>query len=336
MNSTPQIGKISASHTTLNPLAFKWHIVALILITPTPSLAMCNFKTSNTTTQIMSVSLPKTINLPRDIPLGTTLFESAEFQHTDATEFYCGTTVPWGAQSNLGSATTGSDKFPIGNTGISWQFIYGKAPMTAFGSSTLPFNGIGYTLSPNASSIRFIKTGNIANGATIPAGDAGSLTAETLKLATFRLVNNTVFVPSSCETPNINVNMGQHRLEDIPKDGSPSKKAISFNLKLNNCPAGIKNVSYTLTPLASSPSKSDGQGIISLNLNSTAKGIGLQLTDSNLTPIALNKAKLFSEYSSTGGNFTIPLNARYIQTAKGSDVSPGTANAEITFTMSYQ
>lgn len=169
----------------------------------------------------------------------------------------------------------------------------------------------------------------------MPVGDIGSWMADTLKVVTFRLINAVRLVPSSCQTPNIDVKMGRYRYEDIPENGSPSKN-ISFSLKLNNCPEGITSVNYTLIPASSSASQNDIQGVVNLNPNSTAKGFGLQITDSNLKPIALNQAQKFAEYSSSGGNFTIPLNARYVRIASGSGVSPGMANAEITFSVEYQ
>lgn len=310
----------------------------MTVLTSTPSFATCNFQTISGKEQIMNISLPSTITLPRNTAPGTTIFESATFQHGRTTDFSCTSTAPYGPYNDLGSTTVGSTLFPIGNTGLSWQYMRGNPdlkPSKGFGSSNLnPV--IPYSISSTTSSMRIIATGTIVNGATIPAGNFGSLMADNIKLATFRSTSITTFVSSSCETPNINVKMGQHRFTDIPEDGSPSKKAISFNLKLNNCPAGIKNVSYTLTPTSSSPSQNDSQGIINLNQNSTAKGIGLQITDGNLAPIALNEAKPFNEYSNKGGNFTIPLNAYYVRILKGASLTPGTANAEITFTMSYQ
>ncbi len=328
-----------ATYMTCTFITPKRLILTVLLLTSTPSFAFCAFKIeTGGTEQIMNVNLPKTITLPRNTAVGATLFESSVYSF-GATGFQCPTAVPFGVKNNLGSTTLGSDLFPIGNTGLSWQFIRympARVAVNALGSTTLPYHDTGYNISTSTAAIRILATGIIASDTTIPVGDIGSLMADNLKLATFRLVNTTQLASSSCETPNINVKMGQHRLEDIPNDGSPSKKAISFSLKLNNCPAGINNVSYTLTPTSSAPSQSNLQGVINLNQNSTAKGIGLQITDGNLSPIVLNQAKTFNEYSNKGGNFTIPLNARYLKIAKGSSVIPGTANTEITFTMSYQ
>lgn len=92
---------------------------------------------------------------------------------------------------------------------------------------------------------------------------------------------------------------------------------------------------YSLVPTSSSPSLNDNQGIIKLNSGSTAIGVGLQVTDDNMVPVSLNTSLPFKEYSSTGGNFTIPLNARYFKIAGGSGITPGTANTEMTFVMSY-
>ncbi|WP_237502084.1 fimbrial protein, partial [Pseudomonas carnis] len=156
-----------------------------------------------------------------------------------------------------------------------------------------------------------------------------------LKVSTIKLSNSVTLTAPACQTANVNVHMGQHRLSDFPKNGAPSNKTIPFNIKIYNCPAGINKVMYSLVPTSSSPSLSDNQGIIKLNPGSTAMGVGLQVTDDSMVPVSLNTSLPFKEYSSAGGNFTIPLNARYFKIAGGSGITPGTANTEMTFVMSY-
>ncbi|MBJ2220630.1 fimbrial protein [Pseudomonas sp. MF7453] len=192
-----------------------------------------------------------------------------------------------------------------------------------------------YTDSNVPMRLRFIKTGDTPSGHVIPAGLIATYTAGTLHIAKFMLSKSTTITAPSCKTRDINVKMGQYKLDDFPTDGSPSKRTVPFSINIYNCPAGINKVMYSLVPISSSPAWNTTQGIIKLNQNSTAKGIGLQILDDNLTPLILDQAKLFSEYSAGGDNFTIPFNARYLKIPDGPSISPGTANTEMTFVMSY-
>ncbi|WP_164699494.1 fimbrial protein [Pseudomonas sp. BRG-100] len=255
--------------------------------------------------------------------------------HADNTLTLCTGNDSWGVLNDRGSSPTTSALFPIGNTGLSWQYIYRGVAEKGYGYLTTAGNTTTSSMANTTAALRIVKTGDVVSGASIPAGDLGGLKYGGLRLSTIRLTDSLTITSPACQTPNVNVVMGQQRLGDIPTDGSPTKENIPFSVKLNNCPAGISKVMYTLTPTSSSPSLNSSQGIIALNQTSTAQGIGLQITDSDLTPIPLNEPKLFNDYSATGGSFVIPLNARYSRIASGSKVSPGTANAEITFVMSY-
>ncbi|WP_082629682.1 fimbrial protein [Pseudomonas paralactis] len=319
---------------TPNTLLIKQLTAALLLLSPTITFAACAF-TSSTSNRpdLIQIDMPETITLPRDLASGTILFESSVFTQGPGYSFNCSTPAPFGIKNNLGSAVVGTSEYPIGNTGLSWVVLRSGNASRAYGTITLQpnnYNDIGRT-----TQIRIIKSGNITQGATIPAGEFGSVVADGLALGIYTSNKITHIVPSACETHNVNVKMGQHRLENFSKDSSAASTAIPFSLGLFNCPTGINSVTYTLTPTSSSPSLSDNQGLIRLTQASTAKGIGLQITDGNLKPVPLNKAIAFNEYSTKGGNFTIPLSARYALQATGTGVVPGTANAEITFTMNY-
>lgn len=316
-----------------NMLLAKQLAAALLLLFPTITFAVCKYDVSSSSTNLIRINIPETITLPRDLASGTILFESPVFTQNLGARLTCSTTAPFGVKNNLGSAELGTTVFPIGNTGLSWVVLRQERLAQSYGSVIL--KPASYDNLSARTQIRIIKSGNITQGATIPAGEFGSLVADALVVDTYISNKITHIVASACETRNVNVKMGQHRLENFSKDSSAASTAIPFSLGLFNCPAGINSVTYTLTPTSSSPSLSDDQGLISLTQASTAKGIGLQITDGNLKPVPLNKAIAFNEYSTKGGNFTIPLSARYALQATGTGVVPGTANAEITFTMNY-
>lgn len=103
--------------------------------------------------------------------------------------------------------------------------------------------------------------------------------------------------------------------------------------KDSNCLPGINNIRYQIDALTN---VLGGNGsVVALDGASTATGVGVQLLDGSDKPFELGSTVSLAGFDgSTGGNYTIPLRARYYQT--GSKVTSGTANTLMTFTMVYQ
>lgn len=279
------------------------------------------------------------ISVPRDAPNGTILYESPPYQHSRSNDYYCSEQHPWGVKNNLGTDTPTTTEFPIGNTGISWQYIFSGNVRGGYGSYTEPKGS--YTFENITTAIRLIKTGDIGGGVTIPAAEMGYIKVGELFPIAIILSNDVKIAASSCETPDIKVDMGEHDLEIFSKSGSHSK-AVNFNIKLNNCPEGIKKITYSLAPTPTAPVWNANMGIIGLHASSTAKGIALQILDSSDQPMRINKNYTFNNFSSAGGNFVIPMAARYFRilpTGSSGEhdtgMSAGSANTDISFIMNY-
>jgi len=75
-------------------------------------------------------------------------------------------------------------------------------------------------------------------------------------------------------------------------------------------------------------------GVVALNSTSTASGVGVQILNGEQQPIALATPFAVASYPLSNALVTVPLYARYYQTA--STINPGTANAVATYTISYQ
>ncbi len=315
--------------------------LAAFFFISTPSLVLgaCEFYPGHFQNQI-NISMPATLSIPRDAAYNTVIYESPSQTFNGAASVKCTTTFPKGIKNNVGSDTTSVD-FPIGTTGLSWQWIYQGNPQSGFGSMNAAPGGYGFNETTHT--LRIIKTGPISSGVTIPSGTLGYFQIESAAIRPLALVisNSPSIVLQSCETPNIAVAMGEYNLSIFSSSGN-STAPKSFEIKLNNCPSGITKVTYSLSATAGSPAISNELGIVSLNENSTAKGIALQLLDSNQTPLQFDKTYVFNEYSSTGGNFSIPMSAKYIRTLPNGSagqydkgISAGSANSEVTFIMSY-
>ncbi|MBP0598903.1 fimbrial protein [Herbaspirillum sp. LeCh32-8] len=102
--------------------------------------------------------------------------------------------------------------------------------------------------------------------------------------------------------------------------------AIPFNLELD-CSASQSDVYITLNGVLN-PINSR---TLSLTTESTATGVGVQILRNGLTYIFGSRAFLITARNNL---VTIPLSARYIQTA--SNVTVGQANSAATVTLSYQ
>jgi len=152
---------------------------------------------------------------------------------------------------------------------------------------------------------------------------------------TLNIANSIVFVTGACQTPDVLVQLGSHSPSEFKGVGTFTG-STSFNIALNSCPAGLGAVlqpaiQYRIDPVTTVVNSA--QSVVALSAGSSATGVGVQLLDNAGAVLPLSKLKTFSGYNSGGGNFTIPLKARYYQT--DSNVGAGTANTTMTFTMTY-
>ncbi|WP_342622619.1 fimbrial protein [Pseudomonas alkylphenolica] len=298
--------------------------------------AACAFNPIGTKADTLTIPINPTLSIPRDTPNNTTLYESPTQILSTEKKYSCSSSGWWGAKATTGTTPPTANLYPIGDTGLAWQWIYQGKPISAHQSGISA--GKIYSHTNTAHSFRLVKIGEIKSNTKIPAGIIGYVEGGELRVLEMRIWYDINIVAQSCETPDVKVDMGNHDLGDFSQSGSYSKPT-SFNIRLNNCPSGINKVMYSLAPTPTTPAWNARLGIIELNRNSTAKGFALQILDSNENPLELNKNHVFNDYSSTGGNFTIPLSARYYRTfptkKDSKDVKPGTANTEVTFVMSY-
>lgn len=137
-------------------------------------------------------------------------------------------------------------------------------------------------------------------------------------------------VACSVTNPNISVTMGNAKNTDFSGAGSTSGEA-GFNINLN-CDAAT-NVKMTISP-GSAGAENAANGVLKLDNPGpdSASGVGVQLLY-NSAPVPLG-TRMTIATTSADGAYDIPLKARYIQTA--AQIVPGKADANATFTMTYQ
>lgn len=161
------------------------------------------------------------------------------------------------------------------------------------------------------------------------ASEVGALTYSSLSI-----MNAVPVTVLACETPDITVDLKKHDSSDFPRIGSTSA-ATSFNFAIKNCPANLNSVNYTFKPASGITLKGSGDDqYLTLDGDSTASGVGIQMLYGDGSSIPFNSKTEYTGYvASTGGDYTIPMKARYVRTGT---ISPGTANSAVEFEMSYE
>ncbi len=162
-------------------------------------------------------------------------------------------------------------------------------------------------------------------------------------------------VSGTCDTPDFLVKLGVHKLSDSANrvGGKFMTPWVDASVILTNCPQfhgiggrsneGTTHDNVMTVTLIPNNATTSNQGIMPVDAGSdAATGVGIQLAygtaaSPQLVSFSGGKAKQDSTMSSSQGqNYTIPLVARYIQTAGSiNDITPGKANGKITYLINY-
>lgn len=85
-----------------------------------------------------STSIPRSLVIPRDTPIGSILFESTLFTHSSSNAgISCYGASTWGVTNNLGITPVGSKFHVIDNSGLSFQVLYNGNPLKDASQSPL-------------------------------------------------------------------------------------------------------------------------------------------------------------------------------------------------------
>lgn len=108
----------------------------------------------------------------------------------------------------------------------------------------------------------------------------------------------------------------------------------AFNIQLN-CEALLSGKFDVMMKFdGEASSELSDAGVLALNSTSTASGVGVQILNEDQQPIKLGTPFNVASYPLSSALITVPLYARYYQTAP--TITPGSANAVVTYTVSYQ
>ena len=141
-------------------------------------------------------------------------------------------------------------------------------------------------------------------------------------------------VPGTCTVNSPVVNLGTHNMNEFPAINTATPARTSFQLRFTCQKSTSSKAGYYFTPLVIN-SVSLPPGVFELNGSSTARGVGVQVTDVAGTGICFGSTCTYSlKNTKSAGTFTKTWYAAYFKTA--ATVTAGTANSGLTVTVVYQ
>ncbi|WP_230954214.1 fimbrial protein [Burkholderia stagnalis] len=285
-----------------------------------------------------------------NVPNGTILSSNSTSLSTWGGKITCPWSLGWivfrGTTAILSGNIGGGYVYSTGISGVGMRFKYSGTGQRGWWPISQDKSWMSETtIAPTANlDVELIKTGPITAGGVV-TGEVGGWFAENgaTQVVSIRINGGIVVQPQvpTCRvtTPAITVPLGSMPASTFTGVGSvsPSKP---FNIALQ-CSGGetgaVTNVYTTLTDHTNPGNVSD---TLSLASDATATGIGIQVLNGSTVikygpdSSAAGNTNQWKAGTTGNGTFTIPLTARYIQTAP--KVTPGTADGLATFTMSYQ
>ncbi|MDR0209577.1 MAG: hypothetical protein LBJ33_10480 [Pseudomonas putida] len=188
-------------------------------------------------TRLISYSGPENLTILRDVPDGTLLY--SETKTLPKSNFECTSQELWGLDLAFGrgpSPTSKTIDFPIGVSGLSFRIKVGLGSGMGYLASLDPLKWGAYYLRDEMI-LEIYKRGALAPSGVVRAGDLGVVKFGSQNIANIALGLNINVVALSCESPDVNVAMGDdYKLVDFGDPGSTTR-AVPFNIMLNNCPS---------------------------------------------------------------------------------------------------
>lgn len=140
------------------------------------------------------------------------------------------------------------------------------------------------------------------------------------------LLSNTCAV--SPNTREQTVNLGTWASRQFFAGPTPETTPIKFNIELTNCGAAAKGINITFN----GNTDNNNSELFALNATSTAANVGVRIRDENSQKI-IPGVKTSLHTLSGNNEKTLTFYGQYVAT--DSFVTPGTANADVTFEMEY-
>lgn len=352
-----------------------WQAIAavLMLVLIKPALADCDYMENSDLKSPLYVNAPLVsshLTVGPDVPVGTVLY-TQNFNPAFRT-IWVGCTEP---QSYVGTyinhetlphpLSSWSGNFgKVYETGLPGVGVFidnydldFELPMITGGTGVLDHHG--WSANGYKYRIRLIKIGEVQpgviTGADLPCwiNKIGPIAEPfiSMRLCFTGAIN---VVSQTCTTPDVFVSMGKYDMGRYFRGKGSVTEWQDASIRLLNCPkfygsaetyysrngdSGTTSTTGNSLTLSLTPNTAvidDANGIMSVKEGSgSAGGVGIQLEYGASSPqsVRFSRAIKIPLPVTTPSAFTIPLRARYIQT--GPTVTPGAADATVTFNINY-
>lgn len=247
-----------------------------------------------------------------------------------------------GAVSSSDTTYTGLIYEPTTDTPLTLSYTPVPTALIVWNRSGLPQIATAIGISVKA---RFVKIGTVSGG-TLPA--QGNTTFGSFVMgynyggtggwAQFGNTPIGITVQSSpiqtvsctVSTPNFTVALGTYSTNQFTGIGS-TVGGTAFAINLTACPASMTSITYNMAPVNGA---TGSPGVIRLQpVAGAATGVGILIADGSGTPVSFSTDIVFTGYTGAAGNYQIPFQASFQQTA--ASVTSGPANAQINYTIKY-
>ena len=192
--------------------------------------------------------------------------------------------------------------------------------------------------------IQFVKTSNDLTSGVVPNLDIMEIWPYSdfgggeyggngpYRIVSYSPGNPVIASGGTCTTPNVDVVFPTVSSSEFNGIGSTAGMT-PFELRFNNCPAGLNSIGYYFSPTTGVIDSANG--VFSLDTGSTAQGVGIQLLAEDKMPVVFNSTYVLSDYNPSSINsYTVPLKAAIYQT--DDSVMAGKIKGSVTFTLDYK
>ncbi|WP_426701130.1 fimbrial protein [Rhodanobacter sp. Col0626] len=304
-----------------------WITLLLLALVPAVASAKCQYSSGRATT--VTFSLPTAINIPANMADGAIIATSVQATPANPPDITCGSifggeTVSYGVVNSRGGYLADNVTYETGIPGLGYRITHPTSYLTPYPQNT---ENVTTTTFSVTSGLQLIKTGAIASGSVLAAGDLADWRWSTLYPETFRLGNTITFTTPSCTlvTDPTNVVLPTVSSSAFTGVGSTSGKK-PFQILLS-CPSGTAVKKITMH----TASADSHAGVVAPTVGAGyALGVGVQVLDGNSNAVVFENQTVVTPNATT----SIPYYAQYFQTAP--TVSGGNVKATVTFDIFYQ
>lgn len=140
----------------------------------------------------------------------------------------------------------------------------------------------------------------------------------------------------------VDVNLGKVSMDSLGSSaglGIAAGKSINLNLDCGNTASGLTTVKFGFDPMAGSGVDLKNNSLLKTTGTAQGVGIGLYNQDNELINLSANEAftaALIQSGEGEDAKYSAALNMRASYVANGDQLTPGTANGTLPFTLTYE